>query len=103
MLAVVVGELAANAVVHQHGPAHLEVHLLADGQLEVSVHDGHPGVPHLVEEAPWSTEGHRGIQLVAALAESWGVEPSPRGKRVWARLGSRARRCRPTRADGHPA
>lgn len=86
ILAVVVGELAANAVVHQDGPAHLELELLADGLLEVSVHDGDAALPRLVEEAPWSASGHRGIQLVAALADSWGVEETGSGKRVWARL-----------------
>lgn len=87
ILAVVVGELAANAVVHQDGEALIELGLLDDGRLEISVHDGADAVPRLVEEAPWSTSGHRGIQLVAALADDWGVSASARGKRVWARLG----------------
>lgn len=85
-LAVVVGELAANAVVHQHGRAEITVRRLDGGILEVAVRDNDVAVPHLVDDEPWSTSGHRGIQLVAALADAWGVEPSPTGKRVWARL-----------------
>lgn len=88
LLAVVVGELAANAVVHQRGQAQLTVELLSDGALEVSVFDRSAGVPRLIDEAPWSPSGHRGIQLVAALAQDWGVDSQPDGKRVWARIAT---------------
>lgn len=90
VLAVVVGELAANAVVHQDGPARIQLRLADEGLLEVSVHDGDAALPRLVEEAPWSASGHRGIQLVAALADSWGVEETDTGKRVWALLRAEA-------------
>lgn len=85
LFAVVVGELAANAVVHQDGAAEIAVDN-ADGCIEIAVSDSGAGMPALVNEAPWSTEGHRGIQLVAALTREWGVEPTSGGKRVWARL-----------------
>jgi anti-sigma regulatory factor (Ser/Thr protein kinase) len=85
LFAVVVGELAANAVVHQDGAAEIAI-AEVDGLVEVAVSDPDPGLPQLVNEAPWSTDGHRGIQLVAALSREWGVEPTPDGKRVWARL-----------------
>ncbi|CAN5496555.1 ATP-binding protein [soil metagenome] len=86
VLAVVVGELAANAVLHQDGQAVVTVRRLDDGALQVEVCDEAPGVPELVEHDTWALGGHRGIQLVAALADEWGVEPEPVGKRVWARL-----------------
>ena len=31
----------------------------------------------------------RGLQLLGALADSWGVEPSETGKTVWFLLGTR--------------
>jgi len=86
LLAVVVGELAANAVVHQHSRAEITVRRLDGGILEVAVRDGGVELPRLVNDDPASTSGHRGIQMVAALSDAWGVEPSPVGKRVWARL-----------------
>lgn len=85
LFVVVVGELAANAVVHQDGAAEIAV-TEVDGCVEVAVSDPDPGLPQLVNEAPWSTEGHRGIQLVVALSQEWGVEPTEVGKRVWARI-----------------
>lgn len=86
LLAVVVGELAANAAIHQHGPAEITLRLLEDGSLEVAVSDGDARLPRVIDGEPWSTSGHRGIPLVAALSDAWGAEPSPAGKRVWARL-----------------
>jgi anti-sigma regulatory factor (Ser/Thr protein kinase) len=86
MFEVVVGELAANAVVHQAGTAEIIVSQIHDGCIEVSVTDRGAGLPQLVDGPPWSTEGHRGMQLVTALAESWGTEPVEGGKRVWAKV-----------------
>lgn len=87
LIALVVGELIANAAVHQRGEARLDLMRCPDGSIEVSVTDPDPRPPELVNEAPWSASGHRGIQLVAALAQAWGVETLDAGKRVWARLG----------------
>jgi anti-sigma regulatory factor (Ser/Thr protein kinase) len=86
MFEVVVGELAANAVVHQGGAAEIVVSQIHDGCIEVSVTDHGIGLPQLVDGPSWSTEGHRGMQLVAALAESWGSDPVEGGKRVWAKV-----------------
>lgn len=86
LLAVVVGELAANATMHQSGAARITVRRLPGGQLEVEVCDEDPALPELVHQDPWALGGHRGIQLVAALAEAWGVEPLDGHKRVWAQL-----------------
>ncbi len=85
LFAVIVGELSANAVVHQDGTAEIAITEVR-GCIEVAVSDPGPGLPQLVNEAPWSTEGHRGIQLVAALSQEWGVEGTDHGKRVWARI-----------------
>ncbi|MEZ5138117.1 MAG: ATP-binding protein [Acidimicrobiales bacterium] len=84
-LAVVVGELAANAAVHQTGEAQLTV-ALVEGGLQVEVRDADASVPGIVHGDAWDTEGHRGLFLVDALSRAWGVEPLERGKRVWAVL-----------------
>lgn len=86
LIALVVGELAANSAVHQGGEARLELRRCADGSIEISVTDDDPAPPELVEKPAWSTAGHRGIQLIAALAEAWGIEHLPSGKRVWAQV-----------------
>ncbi len=102
-LAVIVGELTANAAVHQRGEAELSLATTEDGGVEVSVSDPDSTVPRSVDHSPWDVDGHRGIQLIAALAEDWGVESAPSGKRVWARLGPRDRQPRHLRMASPPA
>lgn len=86
-LAVVVGELAANAAVHQSGEAEITLAAVDEG-LQIEVRDEDPFVPDIVHGDAWDTEGHRGLFLVDALSRAWGVEPLDRGKRVWAVLAT---------------
>jgi anti-sigma regulatory factor (Ser/Thr protein kinase) len=86
VLAVVVGELAANAVVHQSHEAELEITALPGGGVRISVCDPDAGMPRMGDGEPWDVTGHRGLQLVEALSAEWGVDPMDRGKRVWADL-----------------
>lgn len=88
LLTLLVGELAANAALHQDRPARLDLELDDIGRLEISVTDPSPAPAHLIACEPWSTDGHRGLQLVAALSQDWGVEAAGEGKRVWARIGT---------------
>lgn len=88
-LAVVVGELAANAAVHQRSEAEITLSVV-DGGLQVEVRDDDPFVPDVVHGEAWDTDGHRGLFLVDALSRAWGVEPLERGKRVWAVLAIRS-------------
>ncbi|WSK25415.1 ATP-binding protein [Streptomyces sp. NBC_01298] len=91
---LVVGELAANAVLHGQVPGRdFEVRLGYDGlRVRVEVSDARgERLPPEVEEAvdPWSAEGGRGLVLVRALAREWGVVPRASGgpgKTVWACL-----------------
>lgn len=85
-LALVVGELAANAAVHQRSEAELRITREDDGGLVVEVIDGTSTLPTRYESGPWDAEGHRGLLLVEVLSAAWGAEPHGRGKRVWARL-----------------
>ncbi|MFI6933018.1 SpoIIE family protein phosphatase, partial [Streptomyces sp. NPDC050287] len=87
---VVVSELVTNAVVHAGTDVDVECRLEAEtGALVVEVMDRHPSrAPRdAAVEATYETpEYGRGLRLVAALAESWGVTYRTGAKTVWARL-----------------
>lgn len=90
---LVVGELAANAVLHGRVPGRdFEVRLGYDGlrvRIEVSDARGDRLPPEVAAAVdPWSSEGGRGLVLVRALARDWGVTPRAPGpgKTVWACL-----------------
>ncbi|MGW3665247.1 SpoIIE family protein phosphatase [Streptomyces sp. NPDC005141] len=92
--AVVVSELVTNAVVH----AGTDVELLCrlenpadgpSGPLVVEVSDHHPSraIRDDSAERPYGTpEYGRGLRLVSALSEAWGITYRPGVKTVWARL-----------------
>ncbi|MEQ8143908.1 ATP-binding SpoIIE family protein phosphatase [Streptomyces sp. OP7] len=91
--ALVASELVTNAVVHAGTEVHLTCRLEEDtGALVVEVADHHPArAPHDgAPEAPAhdTPEYGRGLRLVAALAESWGITYRPGTKTVWARLAN---------------
>lgn len=58
--------------------------LLEEGDLKVEVHDSGGGVPVLREP---SDESGRGLLLVDALADRWGVGERDPGKVVWCAFG----------------
>ncbi|MET8745910.1 ATP-binding protein [Streptomyces sp. NPDC004728] len=79
-----VTELLTN--VHRHAQPDksctVEVELLLE-RLTVSVHDHDPRLPTVREPSASSTSG-RGLALIAAVSESWGVRPrGGAGKVVW--------------------
>ena len=82
--ALVVTELATNAVVHA-GSAFTVGLLLSGGVIRISVEDSvslmQPGGNRWLPAAP----GH-GLGVVAAIAVRWGVETEADGKAVWAEL-----------------
>jgi serine phosphatase RsbU (regulator of sigma subunit)/anti-sigma regulatory factor (Ser/Thr protein kinase) len=87
---VVISELVTNAVVHAGTDVELHCRLEArTGALVIEVLDHHPsraphdGDPELSYGIP---EYGRGLRLVAALAESWGVTYRTGAKTVWAQL-----------------
>lgn len=85
-LALIVGELAANAAEHQPGEAELVVRVLPDGGVDVEIADGDPTIPAPLASEPDDPDGHRGLHLVSVISHSWGVQPEAGGKRIWARL-----------------
>jgi anti-sigma regulatory factor (Ser/Thr protein kinase) len=86
---VVVSELVTNAVVHAGTDVDVVLRMEETGTLVVEATDQHPS------RAPGNTDPEtphdpaeygRGLRLVAALAEAWGITYRPGTKTVWARL-----------------
>lgn len=91
-LTLIAAELTANAVHHGHVPGrdfHLQL-TLAQDRFRIEVTDTRAEKqPPATPPTPDSTsESGRGLLLVAALADDWGVAPRPAapGKTVWAEL-----------------
>ncbi|MEU0722647.1 SpoIIE family protein phosphatase [Streptomyces sp. NPDC006140] len=90
---LVVSELVTNAVVHAGTDVEMECRLEGDDQattaLVVEVSDHHPsraprgGEPETPHDTP---EYGRGLRLVGALCEAWGITYRTGRKTVWARL-----------------
>ena len=100
---LVVSELVTNALVHGAGYCELRA-ALSDAALRLQVIDEGIGMPD-PRTAGQGDEHGRGLLLVSALCEAWGVEALPGGgKVVWAeilrRLPGRQPGERPGRAAG---
>ena len=84
---VCVSELVTNALLHGVPPGRGYRLCLshAGDVLRVEVHDSGGGWPRLAGEE--ADESGRGLLLVAALADKWGVEERDPGKVVWCEFG----------------
>ncbi|MDK1472413.1 ATP-binding protein [Streptomyces sp. 549] len=83
---LVVTELVGNAVRHARGHLiRVTVSRPAAARVRIGVVDRSKARPGLMSPGT-EDEGGRGLALVAALAGSWGCDPLPWGKRVWAEL-----------------
>ncbi|MGD9797731.1 MAG: ATP-binding protein [Acidimicrobiia bacterium] len=88
---LLVSELVSNAVRHAADSDHVTLTIQHEADLVVAVADGDPRRPVLLHPDDEALGG-RGVELVDALASSWGVTPvldgdgSPVGKVVWFRL-----------------
>ncbi len=95
---LMVSELAANCVVHAATSFEVSVSRRG-GQVEVEVTDGNEAEPAVHWPDPRQPRG-RGLQIVSALADRWGVRPSPDGqpgKTVWFTLARRPSSAPPAR------
>ncbi|MGY5079362.1 ATP-binding protein [Streptomyces sp. G7(2002)] len=84
---IATSELVANAVVHGcHGTNDVVTMTVrcSGEQLLITVEDPSQQRPQL-RRAPCEAESGRGLELVGALADGWGVMPAQEGigKRVW--------------------
>jgi anti-sigma regulatory factor (Ser/Thr protein kinase) len=83
--AMVVTELATNAVVHARTDFTVTVTPVADA-VRICVRDGRPAPGPDLGDLLAPAAGH-GLGLVAAVARQWAAEAVPDGKRVWAEIG----------------
>ncbi|MFE7432505.1 ATP-binding protein [Streptomyces tendae] len=92
---LVVAELAANAVTHGRVPGRDALLRLAlsDGRLRVEVSDTRGECRPALRGAREDEEAGRGLLIVGALAERWGVTPrtGAPGKTVWVVLAAGVR------------
>src|SRR5205085_1114031 len=81
-VALITTELVTNAVAHARTPFTVTIDL-AGQRLRVEICDGCTAQP-VIQRAPTETDiGGRGLLIVAALADRWGVESEVDGKSVW--------------------
>jgi anti-sigma regulatory factor (Ser/Thr protein kinase) len=87
--ALLTTELVSNAIRHTRDELVITVRL-AGGRLRVGVSDSSHRRPQLVQVGGRDTSG-RGLHLVDAMADRWGVDPDSRGlgKTVWFELPSK--------------
>jgi two-component sensor histidine kinase len=85
-LLVIASELATNCIRHGATTFEIRIDQLPD-RILIEAEDDGTGDPVVRSPAPTDTSG-RGLQIVKALANSWGVVKgqSSRGKTVWAIL-----------------
>ncbi|MFJ9951404.1 ATP-binding protein [Kitasatospora sp. NPDC091207] len=82
---LILSELVTNALLHGDGPPTVVLELRC-GRLYIAVSDA--SAAPVVRPAPDdSRTSGRGLDLVGALADEWGVKPiGPYGKAVWATI-----------------
>src|SRR5580692_4309894 len=84
-LALMLSELATNAVQHAATEFEVAVELIEGGRaIRIAVSDTAEGFP-TPEMAPGDAPRGRGLQIVSSLAEAWGVDlhRDPPSKTVW--------------------
>ncbi|MGH8928741.1 MAG: ATP-binding protein, partial [Acidimicrobiia bacterium] len=79
-----VSELVTNAVLHARTPFLVKVTVAPD-LIRVSVTDGDRTQP-LMKQHGLSDPTGRGLRIVDAMADRWGVDPDVDGKTVWFEL-----------------
>jgi anti-sigma regulatory factor (Ser/Thr protein kinase) len=88
-------ELVTNVVVHTEDGGELRAwDPRPDVPLRIEVEDPDPGVPAIPSEPPGI--GGRGLGIVDAVADDWGVEPRDDGKVVWAEFDRNQRQSSET-------
>jgi hypothetical protein len=94
--AVIVSELATNAIIHAQTAFTVALSRRSGGRIRIAVADTSPVRPRPRHAGPRDASG-RGLSLVEALSVRWGTDLVPGGKVVWAdvdeaRVADRSRR-----------
>jgi anti-sigma regulatory factor (Ser/Thr protein kinase) len=101
-LALVASELVTNAVLHAHTPLTLTVEL-RDDRVRVSVRD-RSSAPAALRHYRRDALTGRGLGVIAAVSQAWGVEPARDGKVIWAEFDLAGGTSRPAEPnDQHHA
>ncbi len=79
---LLVSELTTNAILHTTSTHFLVRVDCTDDGVAVAVHDDCPTAPQIRQVDTWE-DGGRGLPLVAALSDAWGVCTATSGKWVW--------------------
>ena len=80
-IALLTSERVTNAVVHAHSPVDISLHIKGNAVC-VRVHDESRDLPVPRDPSAMETSG-RGLRIVEALADGWGVDVGNRGKVTW--------------------
>jgi anti-sigma regulatory factor (Ser/Thr protein kinase) len=80
-IALVVSELAANAVLHAATPFTVAL-TCTDAAVTIEVEDRNPVLPQVKDHGAAAPTG-RGLHIVQQLTKEWGVKPTSDGKVVW--------------------
>lgn len=87
-VSLAVTELVTNALIHAGSSTTVTLVDLGDG-VQLRVRDDQPFPPQLQDASVDDTHG-RGMMLIEALGDRWGVVPTPPGKTVWLDITRRA-------------
>ena len=82
--ALVVSELAANAVLHAASPFSVTISTVG-GRLRIEVSDDSPTLPRMKDHGDAAPTG-RGLKIVDRLTTRWGADRTSAGKTVWAEM-----------------
>ncbi len=87
-LRLVVSELVSNAVLYARTAVDVMLSI-GEGVIELTVRDHNPRTPRpRPQQADEAATGGRGLVLVEALSDDWGVAERMAGKEVWFRLSA---------------
>jgi anti-sigma regulatory factor (Ser/Thr protein kinase) len=78
---LMVSELTTNCVQHAHSDFEVEIEQ-SPGLIRVEAHDRGAGRPTVRSPTPREPTG-RGLRVVEALSDAWGIEAKDDGKIVW--------------------
>jgi len=82
---LMVSELATNCIRHAHSDFEIMIET-SQHAVRVQARDSGPGQPTPRSPTPSEPSG-RGLRIVEAMSDAWGVVASPGGKTVWFDLG----------------
>ncbi len=93
-------ELTSNCV--RHARTDFELVIDSNGEVRVEVRDAGAGKPARLAPSPQDPSG-RGLGIVDALSESWGIAPEREGKTVWFTLSHAPRAAHRERSSRRAA